>query len=287
MRSSRPAFAARRGLLAALAATLALAPLAAPQVRPGAPAPPGPPPPVGTEMYGEPRGASLTSIVAAEESYQRAHVRTEGTLSPLAQGRYWELRDASASVLVLLGHGLDAADFDRFIGRRIELRGIVRRIRPKEYLQGVDADLIEDPSLPVLPAPNRDLPRVSLTALWFSPEGAEGRGGEPAPAVVAAILADPAGFAKRTVRVVGNFRGANLFGDLPEATRRAPTDWVLLAADGAVWVTGRPPRGKGFSLDAADRGESSWRLEVTGKPEAAGGVVYLKASQVKLAGRTR
>jgi len=287
MRSGRPAFAARRALLASLAATLTVASSATPQLRPGAPAPPGPPTPVGTDTYGEPRGASLTSIVAAEESYQRAHVRTEATLSPLVQGRYWELRDASASVLLLLGHGLDAADLDRFIGQRIELRGIVRRVRPKEYIQGVDADLIEDPSLPALPPPSRDLPRVSLTALWFSPEGAERRGAEPAAAVVAAILADPAAYAKQTVKVVGSFRGANLFGDLPENTRRAAKDWVLLAADGAVWVSGRPPRGKGFSLDAADRGESSWRLEVTGKPEVAGGVVYLKASQVTLAGRTR
>ncbi len=287
MRNGAASFGARRGLLAGLAATLAMASFAAPQLRPGAPAPPGPAPPVGTDMYGEPRDARLEAIALAEEAYQRAHVRTRGLLSPLVPGRYWELRDGSASVLVLAGHGLDAGDLDRFMGQRVEMRGVIRKVRPKEYLQGRDADLIEDPSLPVLPAPSKIFPRLSLTALWFSPSDATGREAEASSAIVAAILADPAGFAKRAVSVVGSFRGANLFADLPENTRRAAMDWVLLAGDGAVWVTGRPPRGKGFSLDAAERGESSWRLEVTGKPEVAGGVVYLKASRVKLAGRTR
>jgi hypothetical protein len=96
---------------------------------------------------------------------------------------------------------------------------------------------------------------------------------------------EAAAAAGRPVRAVGQFRGANLCRDLADATRRDGADWVLMTSEGAVWVTGRRPEGKGFRLDPADRADTSRWLEVNGRVEVAGEARYLKASRVALIAR--
>ncbi len=56
---------------------------------------------------------------------------------------------------------------------------------------------------------------------------------------------------------------------------------VQLFAEGE-WVTGRAPKGNGFSLDPRSRSDCEWRLEVTGKVETASRYVYLRAKGVAL-----
>jgi hypothetical protein len=102
---------------------------------------------------------------------------------------------------------------------------------------------------------------------------------------IADALARPPESAGKSVRIVGRFRGANLFGDLPAETRRAAGDWVLQDGEHAVWVTGRPPKGKGFDLDPGNKLDTVRWLEVEGKLEAMGNVAYLKASRVQLVAR--
>jgi len=141
-----------------------------------------------------------------------------------------------------------------------------------------------------MPAPHVSLPRVSLTLLGLSDIEFPGRsagGGPPQRAPFAAILADPARFSGKPVKIVGQFRGRNLFGDLPEDSKREPGDWVIKDGDHAVWVTGRPPKGKGFTLDPSYKGDTSRWLEVEGKPEVLNGVLYLRASKVALAQRRK
>ena len=53
----------------------------------------------------------------------------------------------------------------------------------------------------------------------------------------------------------------------------------------SMWVTGRAPRGSGFSLDASSRSACPWRIEVKGKVETAAGYVYLRAKSVVLVRR--
>src|SRR5262249_48314532 len=43
----------------------------------------------------------------------------------------------------------------------------------------------------------------------------------------------------QTIRVVGKFRGRNLYGDLPAASERQSADWVIKDDLYAVWVTGK------------------------------------------------
>ena len=99
-----------------------------------------------------------------------------------------------------------------------------------------------------------------------------------------ALVAAAGGAEKRPVRVRGQFRGRNLFGDLPAETRKGQSDWVIQDQGVAVWVTGKAPKGEGWSLDLGSRSESVRWVEVEGEVEARDGVVYLKAKTVSLVG---
>jgi hypothetical protein len=91
----------------------------------------------------------------------------------------------------------------------------------------------------------------------------------------------PARLAKETVRVRGQFRGKNLFSDLPPAG--APVDgWVIKDGDSAVWVSGRRPKGNGWSLDPESKSDTTRWVEVVGKIETKDGITFLRAAQVAL-----
>jgi hypothetical protein len=95
------------------------------------------------------------------------------------------------------------------------------------------------------------------------------------------LVGRPARLAKETVRVRGQFRGKNLFGDL--AAAGAPVDgWVIKDGDSAVWVSGKRPKGNGWSLDPDSRSDTNRWVEVTGKIETRDGVTLLRAGQVAL-----
>ena len=69
------------------------------------------------------------------------------------------------------------------------------------------------------------------------------------------------------IRVVGKFRGRNLYGDLPVSTQRTTADWVIKEDLYAVWVTGRKPKGSGWELDSGLKRDTGKWVEVIGKPE--------------------
>ena len=99
------------------------------------------------------------------------------------------------------------------------------------------------------------------------------------------LVLDPRAAAGRSITVRGTFRGANLFEDLPPESRRQPSDWVLKDGPFSIWVTGRSPRGDGFSLDPSSRSDCDWQVEVKGKVDTAAGYIYLRAKTVALVGR--
>jgi hypothetical protein len=237
-------------------------------------------------MYGEPRSVDLASFAGDAGGYQRTNVRTKGRLDILVPNQCYTLSDGADRVLLIPARDMAFSDFQTLMGFPVEVTGIVRQIRPKEYVQGVDLDLIEDPALPPLPAPRIDWPRVSLTAIGiFDISPLARRGGDAA--LTRDIVADPAHYAGKKVTVVGQFRGRNLFDDLPAHSQREASDWVLKDGDSAMWVTGKKPQGKGWSLDPAYKGDASKWLEVIGKAEVVKGIVYLRASQVALTSRPK
>jgi hypothetical protein len=99
------------------------------------------------------------------------------------------------------------------------------------------------------------------------------------------LVRGPDAAAGRSITVQGTFRGANLFQDLPPETRRDPGDWVLKDGPFSIWVTGRLPKGEGFSLDPRSLSDCHWRLAVRGKVETRARYIYLRAKSVALVRR--
>jgi hypothetical protein len=98
-----------------------------------------------------------------------------------------------------------------------------------------------------------------------------------------AVAMDPARFEGQKVTIVGQFRGRNLFGDLPEAPAQHRHSFVLRANDGAVWVLGVEPKGKGFSFDATKRIDSGRWVRVAGTVRTAKGLTWLEGTSIELA----
>jgi hypothetical protein len=164
------------------------------------------------------------------------------------------------------------------------VEGVVRAL---QALPGGDRTPVrtrDDPNLPPLPYTESYLPRVSISYyLLADVSPIEGRRrSEVGPSLLQRLVSDPGSRDGQMVVVVGQFGGANLFGDLPSQSRRRATDWVLRHDDAAIWVVGKSPKGEGFHLDVRSRGDCRWWLEVRGKPETVQGITYLRARSVSM-----
>ena len=100
------------------------------------------------------------------------------------------------------------------------------------------------------------------------------------PVSLRALTLEPWRYDGQKVTVTGNFRGRNLFGDLPGAPGKSRYDFVIRGTEGAVWVTGMRPRGRGFDLDIDRRVDSDQWLEVTGTVAHENGLVRIEAAQL-------
>src|SRR5215204_2249167 len=96
------------------------------------------------------------------------------------------------------------------------------------------------------------------------------------------IALDPSTFVGQRVKVAGQFRGRNLYGDTPQGPGLSQWDFVLRSADAAVWITGLRPRGKGFSLDVGARVDTGTWVETTGIVREGKGLVWIEAQQIAL-----
>ena len=99
-------------------------------------------------------------------------------------------------------------------------------------------------------------------------------------ATVRMLALEPWRFTGQTVTVTGNFRGRNLFGDLPDAPKKGRYDFVIRNTEGAVWVTGVRPRGRGFDLDVDRRLDSNRWVEVTGTVVHDRGLVRIEGTRI-------
>ena len=126
-----------------------------------------------------------------------------------------------------------------------------------------------------------DTPGFLTWSFEVMPESA-GRAKDGRDSGLRALVASAGAAEKRSVRVRGQFRGRNLFGDLPGESRQASSDWVIQDQGVAIWVTGKAPKGHGWSLDLDSRSDSVRWLEVEGEVAAKDGVVYVRAKSVSL-----
>lgn len=100
---------------------------------------------------------------------------------------------------------------------------------------------------------------------------------------VRGLALQPWRFEGQTVTLVGQFRGRNLFGDLPSAPGRSRYDFVLRSADAAVWVTVLRPRGRGFDLSVDARVDTGRWLQVTGMVSQDRGLVTVEGTAIAAA----
>jgi Bacterial Ig-like domain len=102
-----------------------------------------------------------------------------------------------------------------------------------------------------------------------------------APSVRNLALA-PERYAEQHVTVKGQFRGRNLYGDLPQAPAdgNGRRDFIIKSADAAVWVTGKQPKGRGFNFDVTSRLDTQRWVEVSGVVKWERGLVSIVADQL-------
>jgi hypothetical protein len=95
-----------------------------------------------------------------------------------------------------------------------------------------------------------------------------------------AIALQPWRFDGQKVTVVGQFRGRNLFADLPSAPGKSRWDFVLRTADAALWVVDLRPRGRGFDLSVDARVDTGRWLQVSGVVTQDRGLVTIAGATV-------
>jgi len=218
-------------------------------------------------LYGATWEASPGEIAEALGEFEGQAVRVRGRFEAAAASVPARLVDESGTGVFLTPDPdiarLVAVEAKRWPGQMMEVTGVVRRDAtapapsPRYVVSFWDFDAS---ALPPAPAIAADATTLKLPELIANPDVAKGR----------------------RVRVVGQFRGRNLYGDLPAPSFRDRLDWVLKDDRSAVWVTGRPPRGRDFKLDPNVQDDARTWLEVVGHAVVRDGQVVVRAEKVAL-----
>jgi hypothetical protein len=99
---------------------------------------------------------------------------------------------------------------------------------------------------------------------------------------VRAVALEPWKFDGQTITLTGNFRGRNLFGDLPDAPGKSRYDFVMRGAEGALWIAGLRPRGRGFDLDVDRRMDTDKWVQITGTVTENRGLAIVTGKEIAL-----
>jgi hypothetical protein len=194
--------------------------------------------------YGSTWEASPAEIAETPAEFEGQAVRVRGRFEAAAANDPARLVDESGAAVFVTADPdiarLVAVEARRWPGHTLEVTGVVRRdasAAGQVPRYGASFWNFDASALPSVPAISADAATLKLPELIANPDAVKGR----------------------LIRVVGQLRGRNLYGDLPAASFRHRLDWVLKDERAAVWVTGRPPRGRDFKLDG-DRVRSDARF---------------------------
>ena len=217
------------------------------------------------QMYGPVRDVSLDDLTFSAEQYDGKAVRVKGRLGiqdPRATA--WELGEAGAKVTITpIRRGMNEDQLVNLGGQMVEVTGLFTRSTGQSSAIANTFGVIQFWSWAGPPEKLSKDAKVAILSLE--------------QLVTRAGKADG-----QLVRVVGKFRGRNLYGDLPARSMRRVDDWVIKDSLFAVWVTSRKPKGDGFELDPSIRRDSNRWVEVIGRPVTKSGVVIIEAAQVSL-----
>ena len=226
------------------------------------------------QQYGQAIDVTLNDLTFNPENYDERVVRTKGRLDMLSAvgGRVYAIsQGVGATVLISPMRELQGP-FEQqareMTGETVEITGLFRSAADGNTSQfGASQprgtiffwDILGPPEKKD-PDELAKAPLVTLERLLMSPGQRDGQ----------------------TVRVVGKFRGENLYGDLPARSRRRSDDWVIKHDVFAIWVTEHKPKGNGFELDPELKRDTGKWLEVVGRIETRRGVSFLFANAVML-----
>jgi hypothetical protein len=231
-------------------------------------------------MYGEPVEVTLYDLVNNPEAYTGRAIRTSGRLDLYIQpgqssvGRTYVLRDSLTVSALLVPVPEVAVEFEsegfRWLGKSLEVTGVFQRAAGEVVGTGGPAGVIQFWSYIGPPDPEDEKKALKAPELTLE-----------------SLLATPGKRDGQTVRVVGKFRGHNLYGDLPISSRADSKDWVIKDDVYAVWVTGKKPKGSGWELDASLKRDTGKWVEVVGRVETRRGITYIRAVRVALSTQPR
>jgi hypothetical protein len=218
-------------------------------------------------QYGQTIEVSVDDLLSMPEHYQDRAVRTRGELEMLPQGTQmaYALRGTFGGYLYLIPRSEISYEFEqgarRWVGKELEVTGSVSSTTSAQ-------------GNPVV-----------LLAIWgylAPPDDKAKKGAVNPDATLEQLVSSPERYDGKMVTVRGQFRGENLFGDLPSSSRERSSDWVIKEDVYSVWITGRKPKGPGWSLDADLKRDTGKWLQVAGRVRVAKGIVTLEAIDVTL-----
>ncbi len=223
-----------------------------------------------TALYGEPVDVSIEDLVQGGQSYQHRAIRTRGRLETTGTsgGLMYYLRGGFSGRVLLLPVDEIAFEFKqqalRWLGEEVEVTGVYNT---------------STQSMPSLGQPSGYIQFWSFSG---PEEEQEGPPKDTRALSLERLVTEPGRYDAKLVRVIGQFRGRNLYGDLPGRSGRSRSDWVIKDDLYAVWVTGKKPKGNGFELDPGLKRDTGKWLAVVGRPETIRGITYVRASHVSL-----
>jgi hypothetical protein len=218
-------------------------------------------------IYGPIVDVELSDIVFGVVDYDGRGVRTKGKLV-LDSLTTYVLQEGNARVIITPVNEVAAnfqAEAGSMAGREVELTGVVQRA------QGASGPATSGSS--------------SFQIMFWRYEGPPEPRKGPIKAnsqTLESLVMSSGRHDGETVRVVGKFRGKNLYGDLPTRSERSRTDWVIKDDLFAAWVTGKRPKGPGWELDPGLKRDTGKWVEVVGRVETLNTVTYIRALEVRL-----
>lgn len=218
--------------------------------------------------FGPPVDVALDDLVGSGASYEGRAIRTKARLEMVDLGTYAFRTQMFGQLIRLLPVQEISFEWEQvaraWIGREVEIVGVFQSSQAS--------------------AANSGSQSMFFIQFWrFNGPAEEVKGEIKAEDLTLEQLVDGNGrWDGRMVRVRGQFRGRNLYGDLPSRSMRDRRDWVIKNDVWSVWIGNRKPKGDGFDLDVDSKRDTAKWVEVYGKPFTRAGITYVEALRVLL-----
>jgi hypothetical protein len=220
-----------------------------------------------------PQGIVIThvaAIAARPAFFSGKTVRIQGLLE--ATDQRWRISGLGDAAIRVVAPGVPlSAGRVEIVGRVIDVGSVARS----------DQSLSEPAVQAILPREDQRWPGKGDLVVCVAQSVAPAQN-FAAPSLRAIVL-DPARYLDSYVTVTGQFRGRNLFADLPDAIGFDRSEFVLAGGGAALWVTGTRPRGQGFGFDPKSRADANKWLEVEGTVHHRAGILWIEGKEVRLA----